>query len=78
VQISAGGRTHLKNGRMAELEEGLDAGAFLRVHRSYIVNVAAIERIEAPTKDSWCAVLKDGKRVPVSRSGYAKLREAMR
>jgi two-component system LytT family response regulator len=78
VQISAGGRTHLKNGRMAELEEGLDPGVFLRVHRSYIVNVAAIERIEAPSKDSWCAVLRDGKRVPVSRSGYAKLREAMR
>ena len=78
VQISADGRTHLKNGRMAELEEGLDPGVFLRVHRSYIVNVGAIERIEAPTKDSWCAVLKGGKRGPVSRSGYAKLREAMR
>ncbi|MFC5458974.1 LytR/AlgR family response regulator transcription factor [Massilia niabensis] len=78
VQISAGGRTHLKNGRMAELEEGLHPGVFLRVHRSYIVNVGAIERIEAATRDSWCAVLKGGKRVPVSRSGYAKLREAMR
>jgi two-component system LytT family response regulator len=75
VQISAGGRTHLKNGRMAELEQGLDASLFLRVHRSYIVNVGSIERIEAASKDSWCAVLKDGKRVPVSRSGYQKLRE---
>ena len=74
VQISAGGRTHLKNGRMAELEQGLDPASFVRVHRSYIVNVGAIERIEAPTKDSWCAVLKDGKRVPVSRSGYQKVR----
>jgi two-component system LytT family response regulator len=75
VQISAGGRTHLKNGRMTELEQGLDASLFLRVHRSYIVNVGSIERIEASSKDSWCAVLKDGKRVPVSRSGYQKLRE---
>ena len=77
VQISAGGRLHLKNGRMAELEQGLDPALFLRVHRSYIVNVGAIERIEAPTKDSWCAVLKDGKRVPVSRSGYQKVRELL-
>ena len=75
VQISAGGKTWLKNGRMAELEQGLDPSLFMRVHRSYIVSVGAIERIEAPTKDSWCAVLKDGKRVPVSRSGYQKVRE---
>ena len=78
VQISAGGRLHLKNGKMAELEQGLDPTLFLRVHRSYIVNVGAIERIEAPTKDSWCAVLKDGKRVPVSRSGYQKVKDLMR
>lgn len=78
VQISAGGRLHLKNGRMAELEQGLDPTLFLRVHRSYIVNVGAIERIEAATRDSWCAVLKDGKRVPVSRSGYQKVKELMR
>jgi len=78
VAISAGGKTHLKNGRMAELEQGLDPALFLRVHRSYIVNVGAIARIEAPTKDSWCAVLNDGKRIPVSRSGYARLKELMR
>ncbi|MFC3457291.1 LytR/AlgR family response regulator transcription factor [Massilia haematophila] len=78
VEIHAGGRAHLKNGRMAELEQGLDPAMFLRAHRSYIVNVGAIERIEAASKDSWCAVLKDGKRIPVSRSGYQKLREMMR
>jgi two-component system LytT family response regulator len=78
VQVSAGGRSYLKNGRMAELEQGLDPSLFLRVHRSYIVNVGAIERIEAPTKDSWCAVLKGGKRVPVSRSGYQKVKDRIR
>jgi two-component system LytT family response regulator len=78
VSISAGGRTYLKNGRMAELEQGLDPSLFLRVHRSYIVNVGAIERIEAPTRDSWCAVLKGGKRLPVSRSGYQKVKDLIR
>jgi len=78
VAISAAGKTQLKNASMAEFEGGLDPSLFLRVHRSYIVNVGAIARIEAPTKDSWCAVLKDGKRIPVSRSGHAKLRELMR
>lgn len=78
VAISAAGKTHLKNGRMADLEQGLDPAQFLRVHRSFIVNLGAIARIEAPTKDSWCAVLKDGKRIPVSRSGHARLRELMR
>lgn len=78
VEIHAAGKAHLKNGRMAELEQGLDPALFLRAHRSYIVNVGAIERIEAASKDSWCAVLKDGKRIPVSRSGYQKLREMMR
>ena len=78
VQISAGGLPYLKNGRMAELEQGLDPALFVRVHRSYIVNVGAIASIEAPTKDSWCAVLRDGRRVPVSRSGYQKLKDLMR
>jgi two-component system LytT family response regulator len=78
VAICAGGRTYLKNGRMADLEQGLDPSLFLRVHRSYIVNVGAIERIEAPTRDSWCAVLKGGKRVPVSRSGYQKVKDLIR
>lgn len=78
VEIHAAGKAHLKNGRMAELEQGLDPSLFLRVHRSFIVNVGAIARIEAPTRDSWCAVLKDGKRIPVSRSGYQKLKDLMR
>jgi len=78
VQVVAAGKAWLKSQRLSELEEQLDPGAFLRVHRSYIVSLAAIERIEAVGKDSHCAVLRGGARIPVSRSGYQKLRELMR
>jgi two-component system LytT family response regulator len=78
VQVVAAGRAWLKSQRLAELEEQLDAGAFLRVHRSYIVSLAAIERIDPSGKDGHCAVLRGGARIPVSRSGYQKLRDSMR
>jgi two-component system LytT family response regulator len=78
VQVVADGRAWLKSQRLSELEVQLDPGAFLRVHRSYIVSLAAIERIDPSGKDGHCAVLRGGARIPVSRSGYQKLRELMR
>ena len=78
VQVVADGKAWLKSQRLSELEEQLDPGTFLRVHRSYIVSLAAIERIEPAGRDSHCAVLRGGARIPVSRSGYQKLRELMK
>jgi two-component system LytT family response regulator len=74
VAISAGGKAWLKNQRLSELEAQLDAGKFVRVHRSYIVNLERIGRIEPSGKDRHAAVLQDGRRIPISRSGYQKLR----
>jgi two-component system LytT family response regulator len=78
VQLSAGGKTWLKNQRLSELESQLDPHAFLRIHRSYIVNIEAISRIEQAGKDSHVAVLKDDSRIPISRSGYQKVKSLIR
>ncbi len=74
VQISAGGKAWLKSQPLAELEAQLDGARFVRVHRSYIVNIERMSRIEPAGKDSHAAVLQDGRRIPISRSGYQKLR----
>lgn len=74
VQITSGGKAYLKNQRMAELESQLDSNAFLRIHRSYIVNVESIARIEQTGKESHTAILKDDTRIPISRTGYQKVK----
>ncbi|HEY5801614.1 MAG TPA: LytTR family DNA-binding domain-containing protein [Burkholderiaceae bacterium] len=78
VQIHAAGKSYLKAQRLAELESQLDPHAFLRIHRSWLVNVERIARIEQATKDSHVAVLADGTRLPVSRSGYQKVKSLTR
>ncbi len=73
VQIHAEGKGYLKNQRLAELESQLDGGVFVRIHRSYILNIGCISRIEQG-KDSHSAILKDGTRLPISRSGLQKVK----
>ncbi len=70
-------KTHLKQQSLASLEASLDPALFVRVHRSYIVNLERVTKIEPFSKDARIAVLTDGKRIPVSRAGYARLRELM-
>jgi two-component system LytT family response regulator len=56
------------------LEKLLDPTKFVRVHRSYIVNLERIGRIELYAKDSRVAILKDGTKLLISRTGYDKLK----
>ena len=77
VAIYSEGRSWLKNQPLAELEKGLDPARFVRVHRSYLIQIDRLARLEPYAKDSRVAVLKDGKELPVSRAGYARLKELM-
>ena len=71
------GKKLLKQGTLATLEEELDPQRFLRIHRSYILNIDRLSKIEPYAKDSRVAILTDGTRLQVSRAGYAKLKELL-
>jgi two-component system, LytTR family, response regulator len=67
----------LKNKTMAHFEQVLDQLQFVRSHRSYIINVQQITRIDPYEKDNHVAVLRSGVKVPVSRGGYGKLKSVL-
>jgi len=74
VALASQGAKHLKQQTIAALEAALDPSRFLRIHRSYIVNLERVAKVEPYGKDSHVAVLTNGVQLPVSRAGYARLR----
>ena len=76
VLVTAGGR-HRKQQTLNELEALLDPARFVRIHRSYLLNVERLARVELYAKDSRVAILADGVKLPVSRAGYARLQELL-
>ncbi len=75
VEFASGGKRLRKQQTLSQIEAQLDAARFVRVHRSFLLNIERLIRIEPYAKDSWLAILKDGNRLPISRSGYARLKE---
>ena len=67
----------LKPKTMKYYEDHLPPSLFMRVHRSYMVNIEQITRLEPYSKDNYVAVLKTGEKIPVSRTGYKMLREKL-
>jgi two-component system LytT family response regulator len=67
------GKRFLNQQTLADVEATLDPSRFVRIHRSYILNVDRLARLELYAKDSHAAILRDGTRLPVSRSGYSRL-----
>jgi two-component system LytT family response regulator len=66
---------YLKNKTMAHFESLLDENLFVRCHRSYMVNVQQVTKIEVHEKDSHVVILRNGQAVPVIRAGYARLKK---
>ena len=77
VAVKAGGRSYLKEQTLAELESLLDRSRFVRIHRRYLLNISRLAKIEQSVTESRTAILVDGTELPISRSGYARLRELL-
>jgi len=77
VALASEGKKYLKQQTISSVESSLDPERFLRIHRSYLVNLERVNKIEPYGKDTHVAILRDGARLPVSRSGYGRLRAVL-
>lgn len=77
VKIYTAEGFYLKKKTMAFFEKVLDTTQFVRVHRSYLLNLQELTRIEPMEKDNHQALLKSGTKIPLSQSGYAKLKNTL-
>ncbi len=77
VKIHTAEGVFLKNKTMGYFEEMLGSQNFIRIHRSYIINVQLITRIDPYEKENHLAILSTGARLPVSKTGYAKLKQVL-
>ncbi len=77
IRIATAGTKVRKQQSIGDLAGELDPDRFVRIHRSYLLNIERLLKIELYAKDSRVAILRDGTRLPVSRSGYARLRELL-
>ncbi|MCC6289351.1 MAG: LytTR family transcriptional regulator DNA-binding domain-containing protein [Chitinophagaceae bacterium] len=77
VKIHTAEGQYLKNKTMQYFETLLGGEQFVRTHRSYIVNVQYITRLDPYEKDTYTAILKSGEKIPVSKPGYIKLKQVL-
>jgi two-component system LytT family response regulator len=77
ILLATSGVKLRKQQPISEIATQLDPDRFVRIHRAYVVNIERIEKIELYAKDSRVAILRDGTRLPVSRSGYQRLKELL-
>jgi len=64
------GKEYLKEQTLADLESALDPAKFVRIHRSYVLNLDRLARVETDERENRIAMLADGRRLPISRAGH--------
>ena len=74
VKIHTQDKYYLKHQTMTNFEQQLPAHQFVRIHRSYLVNIQHIHKVDLYEKEQYCVVLRNDKRLQVSRTGYSKLK----
>jgi two-component system, LytTR family, response regulator len=73
VSFRCEGKDYLKEQTLAQAEASLDQTRFVRIHRSYLLNLDRLARVETDERENRFAILTDGRKLPVSRTGYARL-----
>lgn len=68
----------LKQKTMRYFEDHLQPKDFVRIHRSYIASIKRIKKIELLEKESYQVILEDKTSLPVSKSGYDRLKEMLK
>ncbi|GAC1394950.1 MAG: hypothetical protein NVSMB63_14220 [Sediminibacterium sp.] len=77
VKIHTAEGVFLKNKTMNYFEQVLEQQQFIRIHRSYLVNMLLITRIDPYEKENHLAILSIGVRLPVSKAGYTRLKHML-
>ncbi|PIE87023.1 MAG: DNA-binding response regulator [Bacteroidetes bacterium] len=77
VKVHTAEKKYLKKKTLTYYEKTLDKQQFVRIHRSYIINLLELTGIEPFEKNSYRAILKNGERIPISRSAYGPLKESL-
>ena len=74
VALHSEGKSYLKQQTLSDLEASLDPARFVRIHRSYVLNLDRLSRIDTEGGEPKAVLLADGTRLPLSRSGYGRLK----
>jgi len=77
VSLNSEGKAHLKQQTLTDLEKKLDPARFVRIHRSYLLNLDCLARIDTESGEPKAVILTDGTRLPLSRSGYQRLKKRL-